>query len=154
DAVVSDRPVFLPNRDGHGAWVNTRALERAGIDAGTPDPSDGRIERDASGNPTGTLHEGAMSLVDRLVPEVDDDGMLAGLVRGQAYLHSFGITSWQDAIVGGYADLRDAGETYLRADAEGLLTGRVVGALWWDRTAGLEQIDSLVERRERYRSAN
>ena len=154
DAVVSDRPVFLPNRDGHGAWVNTRALERAGIDAGTPDPSDGRIERDASGNPTGTLHEGAMSLVDRLVPEVDDDGMLAGLVRGQAYLHSFGITSWQDAIVGGYADLRDAGETYLRADAEGLLTGRVVGALWWDRTAGLEQIDTLVERRERYRSAN
>lgn len=154
DAVVSDRPVFLPNRDGHGAWVNTRALERAGIDARTPDPVDGRIERDASGAPTGTLHEGAMSLVDRLIPEVDDDGMLAGLVRGQAYLHSFGITSWQDAIIGGYADLRDAGATYLRADAEGLLTGRVVGALWWDRTAGLEQIDSLVERREHYRSAN
>ncbi len=154
DTVVSDRPVFLPNRDGHGAWVNSRALELAGIDAGTPDPADGRIERDASGAPTGTLHEGAMALVDRLIPEVDDEGMLAGLLRGQAYLHSFGITSWQDAIVGGYADLRDSGETYLRADAEGLLTGRVVGALWWDRTAGLEQIDSLVERRERYRSAN
>ncbi len=154
DAVVSDRPVFLPNRDGHGAWVNSRALELAGIDARTPDPDDGRIERDASGVPTGTLHEGAMSLVDRLIPEVDDDGMLAGLLRGQAYLHSFGITSWQDAIIGGYADLRDAGETYLRADAEGLLTGRVVGALWWDRTKGLEQIDSLVERRERYRSPN
>lgn len=154
DAVVSDRPVFLPNRDGHGAWVNSRALERAGIDAQTPDPADGRIERDASGAPTGTLHEGAMSLVDRLIPEVDDDGMLAGLLRGQQYLHSFGITSWQDAIIGGYADLRDAGATYLRADAEGLLTGRVVGALWWDRTAGLEQLDSLVERRARYRSAN
>jgi predicted amidohydrolase YtcJ len=154
DAVVSDRPAFLPNRDGHGAWVNSRALELAGIDARTPDPADGRIERDASGAPTGTLHEGAMALVDRLVPEVDDDGMLAGLLRGQAYLHSFGITSWQDAIIGGYADLRDSGETYLRADAEGLLTGRVVGALWWDRTQGLEQIDSIVERRERYRSAN
>src|SRR5690606_12123603 len=49
DAVVSDRPVFLPSRDGHGAWVNTRALERAGIAARTPDPADGRIERDASG---------------------------------------------------------------------------------------------------------
>ncbi|TXK18705.1 amidohydrolase [Homoserinibacter sp. GY 40078] len=154
DEVVRDRPVFLPNRDGHGAWVNSRALELAGIDASTPDPADGRIERDAHGAPSGTLHEGAMSLVDRLIPPVDDDGMLAGLLRGQSYLHSFGITSWQDAIIGGYADLRDAGATYLRADAEGLLTGRVVGALWWDRTAGLEQIDSLVERRERYRSAN
>src|SRR5215470_4439854 len=46
DAVISDRPVFLPNRDGHGAWVNSRALALAGIDAATPDPADGRIERD------------------------------------------------------------------------------------------------------------
>ena len=45
DAVVPDRPVFLTNKDGHGAWVNSRALELAGIDASTPDPADGRIER-------------------------------------------------------------------------------------------------------------
>ncbi len=60
DAVVPDRPVFLPNRDHHGAWVNSRALELAGIDEHTPDPPDGRIERDADGRPSGTLHEGAM----------------------------------------------------------------------------------------------
>lgn len=152
DRVVSDRPVFLPNRDGHGAWVNSRALERAGITRDTPDPVDGRIERNADGHPTGTLHEGAMNLVVRLLPEVDDDAMLAALLRGQEYLHSFGITSWQDAIVGAYSDLPDPGDTYLRADADGLLSGRVVGALWWDRSAGLDQIDSLVERRARYRS--
>ena len=52
DTVVPDRPVFLPNRDHHGAWVNSRALELAGIDAGTADPPDGRIERDADGRPT------------------------------------------------------------------------------------------------------
>jgi len=46
DRVVSDRPVFLPNKDGHGAWVNSRALELAGITAATPDPAAGRIERD------------------------------------------------------------------------------------------------------------
>ncbi len=63
DALVPDRPVFLPNRDHHGAWVNTRALEIAGIDARTPDPVDGRIERDADGVPTGMLQEGAMELV-------------------------------------------------------------------------------------------
>lgn len=152
DRVVPDRPVFLPNRDGHGAWVNSRALERAGITRDTPDPADGRIERDADGRPTGTLHEGAMNLVVRLLPEVGPDDMLAALLKGQEYLHSFGVTSWQDAIIGAYSDLPDPGDTYLRADREGLLTGRVVGALWWDREAGIEQIDSLVERRERYRS--
>ena len=55
-----DRPAFFDNRDGHGAWVNSRALELAGITRETPDPPDGRIERDASGEPQGTLHEDAM----------------------------------------------------------------------------------------------
>jgi predicted amidohydrolase YtcJ len=67
DAVVPDRPVFLPNRDHHGAWVNSAALALAGIDRHTPDPADGRFERDADGEPTGTLHEGAMTAVARLV---------------------------------------------------------------------------------------
>ena len=49
DRVVPDRPAFLPNRDGHGAWVNSAALRLAGIDRDTPDPADGRIERDADG---------------------------------------------------------------------------------------------------------
>ena len=51
DAVVPDRPVYLPNCDGHGAWVNSLALRLAGIDARTPDPPDGRIEREAGGEP-------------------------------------------------------------------------------------------------------
>ena len=65
DAIVPDRPAFLTNRDGHGAWVNSRALELAGITRDTPDPRDGRIERNPDGEPSGTLHEGAMNLVDR-----------------------------------------------------------------------------------------
>ena len=80
DAVVPDRPVYLPNRDGHGAWVNSRALELAGIDASTPDPADGRIERDAAGEPVGMLQEGATGLVSRLLPEPTD----GRLVRGPA----------------------------------------------------------------------
>lgn len=151
DTVTRERPAFLPNRDGHGAWVNSAALRLAGIDRETPDPADGRIQRDADGNPTGTLHEGAMALVSRFVPEPTDDDMMRGLLRAQEYLHSLGITAWQDAIIGDYADLHDAGPTYLRAAAEGTLTARVVGAIWWDRTRGLEQIPSIIERRERYR---
>lgn len=152
DRVLPDRPAFLPNRDGHGAWVNSEALRRAGIDRHTPDPVDGRIERDAAGEPAGTLHEGAMSLVNRLLPPTTLDELTEGLLKGQEYLHSYGITAWQDAIVGAYADLGDPAPAYLRAAADGTLTARVVGAIWWDRTAGLEQIPSIVERRERYRA--
>ncbi|MGF2950593.1 amidohydrolase [Microbacterium alcoholitolerans] len=149
DGVVDDRPAFLPNRDGHGAWVNSRALEMAGITRDTPDPDDGRIERDVDGNPSGTLHEGAMTLVNRLLPEEPHERLREALAVGQRYLHSFGITAWQDAIVGTqYSDAGDPLPVYTAAAAAGELTGRVVGSLWWDRTRGLEQIDDLVARRE------
>lgn len=151
DRVLPDRPAFLPNRDGHGAWVNSAALRIAGIDRHTADPADGRIERDGAGEPTGTLHEGAMSLVNRLLPKTTLDTLTEALLRGQEYLHSYGITAWQDAIIGEYSDLIDAAPAYLRAAADGTLTARVVGAIWWDRTAGLEQIPSILDRRERYR---
>lgn len=151
DAVVPDRPAFLPNRDGHGAWVNSVALRLAGINRHTPDPSDGRIERDADGNPSGTLHEGAMGLVNRLLPEEPVERLTEALLVGQQYLHSFGITAWQDAIVGSYGDAGDPAPAYLKAAADSTLTARVVGAIWWDRKAGLEQIPSLLERREQYR---
>lgn len=150
DTVVPDRPAFLPNRDGHGAWVNSRALELAGITKDTPDPADGRIERDANGAPTGTLHEGAMSLVNHLLPRTDDATLVEALLVGQSYLHSFGITGWQDAIIGFYGDAGDAGPAYRTASEQGLLTGRVVGAIWWDRTRGVEQIPDLVAKRDAY----
>lgn len=150
DAVVPDRPVFLPNRDHHGAWVNTRALEIAGIDAATPDPPHGHLERDAAGNPTGTLHEGAMQLVARHAPADDPDDYYRGLLEGQRYLHSLGVTGWQDAIVGDYAGMQDPGPAYLRAARSGELTAYVVGALWWERDRGEEQVATLVERRESY----
>ncbi|MCP2637981.1 amidohydrolase family protein [Microbacterium sp. HD4P20] len=151
DAVTGDLPAFFPNRDGHGAWVNSAALRLAGIDRDTPDPADGRIERDVHGHPSGTLHEGAMTLVNRLLPEEPLERLTEALLVGQRYLHSFGITAWQDAIVGSYGDAGDPGPAYLAAAADGRLTARVVGAIWWDRTAGLEQIPSILERRDRYR---
>lgn len=147
DDIVGDRPVFLTNRDGHGAWVNSRALELAGIDRHSPDPADGRIERLPDGTPSGTLHEGAMSLVNRLLPPVGDAGMREALLMGQRYLHANGVTAWQDAIVGSYGDADDPASAYLAAGRSGELTARVVGALWWDRTRGLEQIEELVARR-------
>ena len=95
DRVMPDRPVFLSNRDHHGAWANSRALALAGVDAGTPDPPDGRIERDADGSPTGTLHEGAMHLVQRIVPAPSLAQRVTGIAEGQRYLLSLWITAWQ-----------------------------------------------------------
>ncbi len=149
-AVVPDRPVVLVNRDHHGTWVNRRALELAGIDRHTPDPPDGRIERDADGEPTGMLHEGAMHLVDHLVPPISQDDLYAGLLEAQSYLHGFGVTAWQDAILGEYAGGADASPAYLRAVEAGTLTARVRGALGWRRDRGEEQVEDLLERRERY----
>ncbi|MFI5101242.1 MAG: amidohydrolase, partial [Actinomycetes bacterium] len=147
DAVVPDRPVFLTNRDGHGTWVNTRALELAGVDASTADPKDGRIEREPDGSPSGTLHEGAGRLVGRLLPEPSGRDLLAGLHKAQELLFSLGITAWQDAAVGAIFGLADILPTYLQAAREGTLKARVVGALWWDRDRGGDQIAELVERR-------
>jgi predicted amidohydrolase YtcJ len=141
DRVLPDRPGFLPNRDGHSAWVNSRALELAGIDRETPDPADGRIERDPDGSPAGTLHEGAVDLVERLLPVPGPDEWLAAFELAQAYLHSLGITAWQDAIVTP-EDLA----VYRRAADAGLLTARVEAALWWERSQGSEQVDELVAR--------
>ncbi|MEV6327574.1 amidohydrolase [Streptomyces sp. NPDC051909] len=147
DALVPDRPVLLVNRDHHGSWANSRALELAGITADTPDPADGRIERDADGNPTGVLQEGAAVLVSRLVPPGTTADRVAGLLRAQTLLHSLGITGWQDAILGEFAGRPDPSDAYLAAAHDGTLTARVTGALWWDRARGAEQIPELVERR-------
>ncbi|MGW1050910.1 amidohydrolase [Streptomyces sp. NPDC002521] len=147
DAVVPDRPVYLPNRDHHGAWVNSRALQLAGVDRNTPDPADGRIERDATGEPSGTLQEGAMQLVGRLTPPATPADRLAALLHAQRHLHALGITAWQDALVGDFLGMDDPAEAYLAAARDGSLTARVVGALWWDRERGAEQIPELVEKR-------
>jgi predicted amidohydrolase YtcJ len=142
DAVVADRPVLLESTDGHSAWVNGLALELAGITRATPDPPRGRIERDASGEPTGALHEAAKALVGDLAPEPGQAEWEAAIERGQAHLHRLGITAWQDAAV--EPDMLAA----YRAVAErGRLTGRAVAALRWEVEAGGAQLADLVERR-------
>lgn len=150
DAVTGGRPAFLPNRDHHSAWVNTAALDVAGVNERTPDPADGRIERDHAGYPTGALHDGAMRLVADYVPPPGQAELTAALLTAQDHLHSLGITSVQDACVGdaGEIGIPDTFDTYLRAAKDRLLTCRVTGALWWDRFRGMRQLDTLLTRRE------
>lgn len=151
DVIVPDRPVYLANRDHHGAWVNTCALRRASIDSDTVDPADGRIERDHTGAPTGVLQEGAMGLVAQHIPSLTARAKLSGLLAAQRLLHGYGITGWQDALLGDSPLMPDVTGAYLDAIAAGQLTAKVVGALWWDRSRGAEQLDDLLERRELHR---
>ncbi|HKV69139.1 MAG TPA: amidohydrolase family protein [Gaiellales bacterium] len=142
DTVVPDRPAVLTNRDIHGVWANSRALEAAGITAATPDPPGGRIERDEHGAPMGTLQEQAMGLVLDLAPAPTHADRMAGIRAGVEYYHRLGITACQDARVD--ADWQAAYEGLARS---GELRLRVRCALEWEMGRGEEQVGELVERR-------
>jgi predicted amidohydrolase YtcJ len=142
DAVLPDRPVLVYNADGHGAWVNSLALRMAGVDATTADPPDGRIERTEGNEPQGTLHEGATRMVEQLIPEDTPRELRAGLLAGQEYLLSKGVTAWQDARV----DV-DTHTAYRRLAEAGELVGSAVGALWWRRSRGMEQVEEMEQMR-------
>ena len=146
DAVVPDRPVILWSRDGHTTWVNSKALEAGGITKDTKDPPDGRIDRDPkTGEPSGSLQEGASRLVSEKAPADSDEKRDAGLRYAVKMLNGYGITGIQDANVD-QADL----ETYRRLEEGGGLSLRVVGSIWWNRNQGLEQIESIKKLRSEF----
>lgn len=97
DRISSTRPVALHGIDGHTEWVNTRALQLAGITAETPDPPGGEIERDANGQPTGFLKDAAQELVNALIPPLTLDEKTALAAEALAMLRTKGITTVQDA---------------------------------------------------------
>jgi predicted amidohydrolase YtcJ len=149
DALVSDRPAFLWSRDGHSAWVNSRALQLASITANTPDPPGGTIVRDQGGTPSGTLREGAISLVERLVPPPSAEEHRDALASVQRRLHALGITGWQDASVYDTAACNRQLDAYREAAEAGTLEARVMAAQFWDPRRGVEQLPGFVEARER-----
>jgi len=147
DALVPDRPAFLWSRDGHSAWVNSRALELAGISAATADPQGGLIVRDADGSPAGTLREGAISLVEEHIPPASAEEHAAALAAVQRRMHAFGVTAWQDASVYDSGACARQLEAYRAAAEAGTLQARVVAGLFWDPRRGLDQVEGFVEQR-------
>lgn len=98
DAIIPDRPVYLSAYDGHTAWVNSKALQLAGISRETKYSGYGEIVRDPkTGEPAGALKEGAMSLVRRLLPVPGTPEKLRALESGLRLAASLGITSIQNA---------------------------------------------------------
>ena len=97
DAIAGDKPVALARMDMHTWWVNSAALQIAGIDATTPDPPESKIERDMNGRPTGILREwNAIELVQPHIPEPDEATLAVWLRETIAAAHKLGITGIHD----------------------------------------------------------
>ncbi|HEY7611789.1 MAG TPA: amidohydrolase [Gemmatimonadales bacterium] len=145
DRIAPDRPAFMEAADGHSAWANSRALELAGIARDTPDPPDGRIERDPrTGEPSGTLRETAMDLVARLLPEPTDSELAAGLDRALAFAAERGLTTVMEALAS-----EPLVRAYAVADRENRLSLRVVAAL--DGEPDSTGVEGVVRRLDQWR---
>jgi len=146
DAIEPDRPVALSDAGHHTLWVNSKALELAGVTRNTPQPHGGEIYLDEAGDPTGYLNETAAELVGRIVPPATDDEIYAGLLNAQDHLWSLGITGWHEAILGEYNGKADCTIGYLRGIADGALRSDTSGALWIAPGLAREDVPALVAR--------
>lgn len=93
DGVVSDRPVLLYRYCGHIAVANSMAMELAGLDADTPDPTGGSFDRDASGRPNGILRETAVSQVSKALEPITPPPSDLQIISALARLRRMGIGS-------------------------------------------------------------
>src|SRR5258705_8818371 len=133
DSLVPNRPAYLSAADGHSAWVSSRALALAGITRATRDPANGRIERDATGAPSGTLREAAMDLVADKLPKYSAADYSAGLERGLAMAARFGITSLHEA-----SATAPIAAAYVRAASSDKLSSRSILSLLVDTDAPVD----------------
>jgi predicted amidohydrolase YtcJ len=141
DAVVADRPVWLRRVDGHAGWANSKALEIAGITGDTPDPTGGKIIRDANGKATGILIDKAMALVGDKIPAPDKDEIRELYRAAIVGLLPYGMTGMHDAGIN-----IDEAEVLISMADDGELGMRVYAML---RDAG-ENLDKMGKPLKRY----
>ncbi len=96
DVIAPQNPVYLTAKSLHAAWVNSAALQAAGLNALTPDPPGGRIGRDEHGLPNGILYEAAMELVNSAIPEPTLEQVVRAIQAALPGLAKLGLTSLHD----------------------------------------------------------
>lgn len=151
DEVSTSRALIFKSVGGHTYWVNSRALELAGIERETPDPRNGTIDRDPrNGEPVGSLQEAAKDLVEPLVPPPTDQEIQNSILHVARHFNSLGIVSWNDAGVAyddqGGSRMIDA---YRAVMDTGRLTSHVTVSLTWKNDRGLDQLPGLLKAAER-----
>ena len=153
DELFPDRPVYLESSFGHSAWVNSRALELAGIHSETVVGDDGVIVRDpATGEAAGALHDSAMLLVREVLPEMTSAYRLESVRAGIDMLHEYGITAIIEpgvdaGIIEPLVQLSDAGEFDVRA----LVSLSPIG---WNAGVFDDGIYDFIEQRDQWRRPN
>lgn len=148
DAIVPNRPAVIWGEDGHSVWLNSAALRAANIGPDTPDPPLGRIERvPGSTEPSGTLRETALDLIQAAMPPTAPEQYAAALDLAQHEMHSYGVTLVQDADVN--PRMLSA---YHDAAVTGKLTMKVVAAQFVDPRKPASQVDELIRLRDQYSS--
>lgn len=146
DKYFPDRPVCLINAEAHGAWVNSKALELAGITDDTPDPFGGEIARDENGEATGFLYESASGMVTGLAFDFTDEEERAIVKNYMEVAASYGITSMNDVQPYFHGNMGNL-DVYSQMDKDGELTVRIHAA-----PDLLGDLDEVEEWREKYRS--
>jgi len=127
DGLRTKRPIVVFSTFGHTALANSRALQMAGLKAGTPDPVGGRIWRGAEGEPTGLLEDSAIDLVASLLPAPTAEQDVEAARRALAEMGRQGITGFLDAAAppespAAFAALRKAGQLTARAHFAPVIT--------------------------------
>jgi predicted amidohydrolase YtcJ len=141
DEIVADRPAMMRCYDGHSVWVNSKALELAGITKDTPNPPNGEIVKDPeTGEPTGHLKESAAGLIDKAMPQATDADRRAALDEAVAHANELGITSMQNA--GGSIEEM---ALYEAAKRDGDLTVRAYLAFQANAETSEADADRMVE---------
>jgi predicted amidohydrolase YtcJ len=155
DEASEGHPVLLRDDSVHNRWVNSRALELAGIDSSTPDPEGGIIVRDeATRAPVGMLFESAVAAVEHAAEVANPYSLetnVAALARAIEILNSFGVTGLQDAAVSG-----GVLSAYNHLDAHGQLSAWVVGSMMAEPAGFLGHFvgDELIDQRAKFSSAH
>ncbi len=124
DALNIDKPIVLERVDAHAVWINSIALKKAGINADTPDPEGGKIERDSQGVATGVLIDNAISLISDKMPQPTQEALDRTFDKAYSHLLSLGVTSVHDAGVS-----KKDFDAYFRHHASGQLPVRIYGML-------------------------
>jgi predicted amidohydrolase YtcJ len=149
DKISGDKAVLLRDDSGHNMWVNSRALELAGINSDSEDPPGGSYERETgSRQPNGLLVE-AYTAMNKIVPEWDGASYLAGAQYAVNHANELGITGFKDASA---SEAEVAG--FYKLDEKGVLSAHVASCLY--ETVGDNKnalnIDKFISLRERYKS--
>lgn len=146
DAISTERPIVFRSTGGHSLWVNSKALEMAGITKDTPDPYNGRIDRDpVTGELLGGLQESAMALVSQYLSPPTQQDLANAIEYAVNHFNTLGITNILDAgvevnasgvspIINAYRQLQDANKLHTNAEV----------AVKWNNDVGLEQIPQLM----------